>query len=243
MQCTITTRHGANFERVKAMNRDRTQPAGGGYKPAAGYHLLTPLYDAGIAILTRERRWRQLLLDQIRPADGDIIVDVGCGTGSLLIYLGHRAPGAKLIGIDPDPAMLDRTRAKALQAGVAVKLYRGCAHDTATLLRGWQVNKVVSSLAFHHMPLPEKASGLEAIYAAAVPGGELHIADFGLQRTFLMRALFRAGVQVLDGTETTEPNARGILQELIAAAGFTDVQETRIVPTPLGSISLYRAAR
>lgn len=225
------------------MNHTETPSANQGYTPAAGHHLLTPLYDAGIAMLTREKHWRAALVDQIRPAEGDVILDVGCGTGSLLMYLGRRAPGAKLIGIDPDPAMLDRTHAKALAAGVAVELHRGYAHEIVALLKGARPNKVVSSLAFHHMPVLQKAGSLGAMYDATGPGGELHIADFGLQRTFLMRMLFRAGVQALDGMATTEPNARGILEKLIADAGFTDVGETAVMPTLIGSISMYFASR
>lgn len=194
-------------------------------------------------MLTRETRWRGALVEQVRPERGDVIADIGCGTGSLLIDLHRAAPGAKLVGIDPDQAMLKRARAKADAAGISIDLLGGLAHDVATLLKPYRVVKMVSSLAFHHMPTPEKVSGLNAMYAALVPGGELHIADFGLQRSRLMRALFRAGVQSLDGRATTEPNARGVLPELMAAAGIIDVEETAVIPTLAGSISLYRGLR
>lgn len=61
-----------------------------------------------------------------------------------------------------------------------------------------------------------------------------------LQRTWLMRTLFRGFIQNLDGRENTEPNARGVLPDLMKAAGFKDVKETMVFPTPSGSISLYR---
>lgn len=57
-----------------------------------------------------------------------------------------------------------------------------------------------------------------------------------------MRRLFRL-VQHLDGFETTQPNADGVLPGLIAEAGFDGVEETSVVPTPTGSISLYQAHR
>ncbi|MBY0508598.1 MAG: class I SAM-dependent methyltransferase [Rhodospirillaceae bacterium] len=228
---------------MKPMSSGRPSSVDNAYTPAAGFHWLTPFYDFGIAVLTREKRWRNALVEQIRPVRGDVVADIGCGTGSLLLHLGRAEPGAKLIGIDPDAAMLSRAQAKAGAAGISVKLYQGFAHDAATLLKHYRVGKIASSLAFHHMPMREKASGLQAMYAALDPGGELHVADFGLQRSRLMRALFRAGVQVLDGRATTEPNAHGVLPELMAAAGFTDVEETTVIPTPTGSISLYRALR
>jgi hypothetical protein len=64
-------------------------------------------------------------------------------------------------------------------------------------------------------------------------------ADYGLQRTALMRRLFRI-VGAGDGYENTEPNARGVLPGVMRGAGFHRVEETEVVPTPTGSISLYR---
>ncbi len=68
------------------------------------------------------------------------------------------------------------------------------------------------------------------------------IADYGLQRTALMRRLFRI-VQKGDGYENTQPNADGILPELIAAAGFINVRVPFVISTPTGSFSIYRAER
>jgi hypothetical protein len=56
-----------------------------------------------------------------------------------------------------------------------------------------------------------------------------------------MRKRFRI-VQKGDGFENTEPNARGVLPELMRAVGYHDVQETHVVETPTGSVSIYRAA-
>ncbi len=55
--------------------------------------------------------------------------------------------------------------------------------------------------------------------------------------------MFRRTVQVADGIKDTQPNADGILPDLIKAAGFSDLQETGIVPTMTGSISLYSAIK
>jgi hypothetical protein len=123
-----------------------------------------------------------------------------------------------------------------------VDLKLGYARDAASLLEGRGINKIVSSLVFHQVPMAEKRAGLAAMRAALVANGELHVADYGLQRTALMRQLFRI-VQRADGYENTEPNARGVLPGLMRDAGFRDVEETAVIPTPTGSISLYRAER
>ena len=78
------------------------------------------------------------------------------------------------------------------------------------------------------------------MHAALVPGGTLHVADYGLQRTPKMRKRFVI-VQKGDGFENTEPNAQGVLPEMMTEAGFRDVQETHVIETLTGSVSVYRA--
>jgi len=210
------------------------------YTPAAGYHWLTPFYDLGVAVLTREGRWRQALVRQLAPQPADIILDLGSGTGSLLLRIGKVAPAATLIGMDPDPAVLARARKRFAEEKIVVELRTGFAREAGDLVADRRPTKIVSSLVFHQVPMAEKKAALAAAYKALSGGGELHIADYGLQRTWLMRTLFRGFIQNLDGRENTEPNARGVLPDLMKAAGFKDVKETMVFPTPSGSISLYR---
>ncbi|MEM8561286.1 MAG: SAM-dependent methyltransferase, partial [Pseudomonadota bacterium] len=73
--------------------------------------------------------------------------------------------------------------------------------------------------------------------------GRLFIADYGLQRTSLMKGLFRGTVQVIDGYEDTQPNAEGCMPGLLGKAGFLDISEVLVIPTHTGSISIYAAAR
>lgn len=221
------------------MNEASSKEAARDYVPAAPQLWL---YDVLVAVLARGSRWRQALLRQIDARRTDAIADIGCGTGTLMTLISKAAPPAVLIGVDPDPAILERARRKIARAGATAELKLGYARDTAALLDGRCINKIVSSLVFHQVPMLEKRTGLAAIRAALVPGGELHLADYGLQRTALMRRLFRI-VQTGDGYENTEPNARGVLPGLMREAGFRGVEETAVIPTPTGSISLYRAER
>jgi ubiquinone/menaquinone biosynthesis C-methylase UbiE len=211
------------------------------FTPALGHSALTPLYDAAIALMTREGRWRSVLVRQIAPRAGEHIVDIGCGTGTLALAIKRAAPGATVIGVDPDLDVLERARAKAKRAGLDIKFIQGFARDAAALI-GRPADKAVSSLVFHQTPMAEKRAGLGAMHDMLAPKGELHVADYGLQRTVLMRALF-SQVQRLDGFENTTPNAEGILPELMRDAGFNDVAERQVIPTPTGSISLYFAHR
>ena len=212
------------------------------FVPALGRKELTWAYDSMVALLTRESTWRGLLLSVLDPQPDDIIVDVGCGTATLAIMIKHRSPQARVIGLDPDAQILRIARRKAMKVGVTIELIETEARRLADVIHQHRPNKVVSSLVFHHLPLEGKRAALAAILAALTPGGRLNIADYGLQRTSLMRRLFRL-VQHLDGFETTQPNADGLLPELMTEVGFDAVKESAIVLTPTGSISLYEARR
>ena len=199
-------------------------------------------YDLAIALATRETRWRGALLRQVAPKPGDMIADLGCGTGSFLALLGRQSGGTPLIGIDPDVAILQRAGAKLAKAGVSADLQTGYLRDAQRLLAHKGVSKIVSSLVFHQVPLAEKRAGLASALAALPVGGELHIADYGLQRTWLMRSFFK-WVQLVDGFTDTQPNADGILPQLMREVGFTQVAETDVIATVSGSISIYRAVK
>ena len=199
-------------------------------------------YDRVVALMSRERAWRSAMLNLIAPADEDVIVDVGAGTGSLAVALKQRAPSCRLVAIDPDPEVLEIARAKGEALANGIEWRQGMGDQVSEFVADGSANKAVSSLVLHHCDLPVKQRVLRAMAKVLQPGGQLFIADYGRQRTPWMRALFLL-VQVADGFKTTGQNAQGILPRLIADAGFVDVAERSIVATPTGSISLYTARR
>ena len=209
------------------------------FTPAAGRFAPTRFYDPVVA-LTRERLWRALAVMYVAPRPGDVIADVGCGTGSLAVLLNRVEPRADVVGLDPDPDVLALARAKAQAAGAAVDWRLSMGDALAESLGGGSVDTVVSSLVLHQCPLPMKRAVLASMYSVLRPGGKLVIADFGLQRTRLMRLAFRI-VQLADGKQDTQPNADGVLPELLSESGFSDVREAEVVPTVSGSISVYVA--
>lgn len=209
------------------------------FTPALGRAGLTRFYDPVVA-LTRERVWRGLAAAYVAPRPGDVIVDVGCGTGSLAVLLSRVEPRARIIGVDPDPGVLAVARRKAAAADVAPQWRIGMGDALEEIVGRGTADTVVSSLVLHQCPLPAKRAILASMFAVLRPGGTLVIADFGRQRTPLMRLAFRL-VQLADGKEDTQPNADGVLPELIGVAGFTEVREPETVSTVNGSISIYVA--
>ncbi|MFI7690631.1 class I SAM-dependent methyltransferase [Nonomuraea sp. NPDC049655] len=211
------------------------------FTPALGRLKFTRLYDPVVA-LTRERLWRSLVAMHVAPRPDDTIVDVGCGTGSQAMLLHRLEPRARIIGVDPDPETLAQARRKSRASGTAPEWRLGMGDALAGLLGPGSADTAVSSLVLHQCPLPMKRAILASMHAVLRPGGKLVIADYGWQRTASMRLAFRV-VQLADGVRDTQPNADGVLPELMTGAGFADVREAEIVRTMTGSISVYVAAR
>ena len=211
------------------------------FTPATGRFGATQFYDPVVA-LTRERLWRSLAAMYVAPRPGDVIADVGCGTGSLAVLLGRVEPRAQIIGLDPDREVLALARDKADAAGVTVDWRVSMGDALVDALGAQSVDTVVTSLVLHQCPLAMKRAILASIHEVLKPGGKLVIADFGLQRTALMRMAFRI-VQLADGKEDTQPNADGVLPKLLSECGFKDVREAEVVPTVSGSISIYVALK
>jgi cyclopropane fatty-acyl-phospholipid synthase-like methyltransferase len=69
------------------------------------------------------------LLDHLDLAGATSIVDLGCGWGELLLRATARAGGAKAVGVDTDPAGLDRGRRAALARGLDVTFVEQHADD------------------------------------------------------------------------------------------------------------------
>ncbi|MFD7258295.1 class I SAM-dependent methyltransferase [Streptomyces sp. NPDC059874] len=211
------------------------------FTPALGRFAPTRFYDFVLS-LTRERLWRGLLAMHVAPRPGDVILDVGCGTGSTTLLLERIEPRARVVGVDPDRDVLEIARRKAAVTGAAVEWREGMGDALAETVAADSVNTVVSSLVLHQCPLAVKRAILGSMFAALRPGGRLVIADYGRQRTRSMRLAFRL-VQWADGKEDTQPNADGVLPRLMVDAGFDEVREAEVVSTVTGSISVYVARR
>ena len=195
-------------------------------------------YDRTIRRWTRELHWRGAMLDLLAPRPGEMVVDVGCGTGSFAILLKKRHPRVDVVGIDPDAQALAIAREKANREGTEIDWRQGFADA----LPAQSADAVTSSLVFHQVPLAGKRSSLAAMHRALKPGGRLVLADYSRQ-SGLMRLLCRLTVQRLDGVEDTQPNADGVLPGLIEDAGFAEVQERDRVHTATGTIAVLTALK
>lgn len=210
------------------------------YVPALGFRWLTPWYDSVVGVTTRERTFKQALLDQAGLAPGQEVLDLACGTGTLALWAQQRVPSLRIAGLDADAQMLARARAKAAAAGFNIAFDEGWS--TSLPFPEGRFDRVLSSLFFHHLDRGSKTRSLAQAFLVLKPGGELHVADWGRAANPLMRLAY-FGIQLLDGFENTADNVKGLLPEMMRDAGFTSVAETRRFSTMWGTLSLYRACK
>ncbi|MFE0751697.1 class I SAM-dependent methyltransferase [Gordonia sp. NPDC058843] len=109
------------------------------------------------------------------PAPPAVVIDVGCGPGSLAAVVSHAFPGTTVIGIDIDPFLL------ALGAAVHPDIdFRQADLGTpgwADDLRDLGVGAVVTSTALHYPSVPVVAAIYRECALLLRPGGVVVNAD------------------------------------------------------------------
>lgn len=211
------------------------------FVPAAGRSSLTGAYDAVVALTVREKKLRGGVIGAVREAtwgiSGPRILELGCGTGSLAIALARACPDAKVTGLDIDPAILARARAKP--GAASVEWRQGSIVEAPPFPGSWDC--VVISLVLHHLAPADQPRALTRAREALKVQGMLHVIDFGPPDGPLPRFGFPHLLQRLDGRTNTDPMGRGELPAMIAGAGFTNVRLRQRFGTIWGTHEQYSA--
>lgn len=211
-----------------------------GYVPALGWNILTPLYDPLVRVTTREISFKSRLLDEAGIDKAARILDVGCGTGTLLLLARRRSKSLLAIGLDGDMNVLDIARSKARRYIEQIALIQAFCFDIPFADDAF--DRVLSSLMLHHLTRSEKVRTLQEVFRVLRPGGELHVADWGQPHNLLMHML-AFSVRLGDSFARTADNVKGRLPALFRDTGFEKVSETARFATLFGTLSLYKARK
>ena len=185
--------------------------------PAAGHDFALPLYEPFARLFGVDAR-RQELIRRAGLQPKQRVLDVGCGTGSLVIAAKRACPQAELIGLDPDPRALARARRKAARAGVDVRFEQG--YGDALPFADGTFAHVFSSLMLHHLDPNTQQKLLQEVRRVLEPRGSFHLLDLAQSNHGahgLFRRLHHAG---------PEPHLQSEqqVQALLQRAGFDDVK-------------------
>ncbi|MEJ6001455.1 class I SAM-dependent methyltransferase [Paucibacter soli] len=180
-------------------------------------------------------RWSRRLagpfLDFVGTADGESVLDLGCGTGCLASALIERCQPKQVCAVDFSPAYIDYARRKhhddprlAFQVGDA------CALD----FPDHSFDRVLSLLMLHFVPRTGLAIG--EMRRVARPGAVVGAAVWDARGGFVANRLFFDTAAALDpragerrARNYTRPMTRpGELAQAWAAAGFSEVVEASL---------------
>ena len=166
-------------------------------------------------------RARQELIEQANIQSNQRVLEIGCGTGTLVVLLKQKYPAAQIVGLDPDPKALRRAEKKVRRAGVVVQLDRGFA-DELPYERG-TFDRVLSSLMFHHLDERDREKMLREVLRVLKPGGSFHLLDFAGGED---GAHGRWGRLVNSHARLKDNSQRRILQ-LMSRAGFANAEKVK----------------
>lgn len=102
-----------------------------------------------------------------------LLLDLGCGPGSLADRLARRLPNAEIVAVDMDPVLLELGRTHHADAARYVDVVIGEAGWTHALGLGRGLDVAVSTTALHYLPAPKLLEIYRALAGLLRPGGAL----------------------------------------------------------------------
>jgi SAM-dependent methyltransferase len=176
---------------------------------------IAPRYDALRPLSSSDRARLEEMLREAAPVAGDVVVEVGCGTGRLTLPLAALTP-ARVVGVDAEPRMLEVARAKD-PAG-RVEWLRGSAYRLP--LPDRTAALVVLVMVVHL--LRQRVRAFAEARRVLRAGGRLsawtftplHVAEFYLNAYF-------PSIAVIDRPRFPSPD---VLAAELRRAGFAEVR-------------------
>jgi S-adenosylmethionine-diacylgycerolhomoserine-N-methlytransferase len=186
---------------------------------------------------------RDEAIARLRPAPGDKVLEIACGTGRNLVKLARAYPEARLFGLDVSREMLATAAASSTRAGAASRIALGQADATAfdphALFGSAGFERVLISYALSMIP-PWREALAHALDVVA-PGGSLYVVDFGdcagLPRPF--KAGLRGWLAAFD--VAPRDDLADALEALAAKRGMTCEIESRFRGYAILAVARRRA--
>ncbi|MBV9569450.1 MAG: class I SAM-dependent methyltransferase [Hyphomicrobiales bacterium] len=162
--------------------------------------------------------------------DGEAVLDVGCGTGSLTFALLDAARDLRLTGVDFSPVFLDAARAKPKAASVRFEQ----ADATALPFEDASFDRALSLLVLHFVP--ESRHALAEMRRVVKPKGCVAAAVWDGGGGYLAQRLFWDTVACLvpSGEEGRKRaygrplSRKGEMRAAFVEGGFSEVIETSL---------------
>jgi ubiquinone/menaquinone biosynthesis C-methylase UbiE len=182
--------------------------------------VFLPIYDPLVSLMGGSRA-RDELIKQANIKPNQRVLDLGCGTGTLVVLLKRKFPSAEIVGLDPDPKALRRAEKKVRRAGVSVQLDEG--FSDALPYEPGTFDRVLSSFMLHHLKEHEREKTLREVLRVLKPAGTFHLLDFAGGED---KAPGRWG-RLVDSHARLEENSEQRILQLMKRAGFMNAEKVQ----------------
>lgn len=135
-------------------------------------------YDLVMVLITlgREKRLRNITLDLAKLKPGEKVLEVGSGTGTLIIAAKARVGASgEATGFDIAPEMVMAASRKAVRKGIDVSFQESSIDHIP--FPDNRFDATMCSFMIFHMPEEIRRKGLAEIFRVLKPGGRLFIID------------------------------------------------------------------
>lgn len=160
------------------------------------------------------------MLEELRKVAPASLLDVGCGTGTVLALLAKELPGMKLTGLDLSPRMLEQAKAKRIPRADFLE-----GDGERLPFPDGSFACVTCMHTFHHFPRPE--AGMAEMCRVLEPGGTFLLCDGTMVRP--LRWLYNRLLLPHWPTGDFHVYDRAEMTALCRNAGLTDVEWRTLV--------------
>jgi ubiquinone/menaquinone biosynthesis C-methylase UbiE len=190
---------------------------------SASFASIAPRYDSLRPVRDADRARLRAMLAAASVSAGDLVVEVGCGTGRLTRAMASMTP-ARLLGIDSEPRMLEVARAKTeggdlrTESDARIQWVAGSAYRLP--LGDAQASLVLMSMLVHL--LKQRTRAFREAARILRSGGRLTMWTFTHDyiRTFYLNPYFPS-IPRIDLERFPD---HGVLERELTRAGFSGVE-------------------
>lgn len=176
-------------------------------------------YDSYMKKITlgREQKLRVTTIELANIKQGDSVLEVGCGTGTLTLEVKRKAgPSGNVYGIDIIPGMIELSRQKAAKAEVDITFELGSIDNIP--FPDNKFDAVMCSFMIFHMSDAVRHKGIDEIYRVLKPNGRLLVIDIALPSRPVSRAIAKLFLGFMLKHDLKE------LFPMMEASGFLNIE-------------------